>query len=185
MPHLRHSIPNQTYSHNLWGPEHTFRSLLLNIISRVTSTRVPLCQGAKRGCWGLQMMEQLLRVVMDSEGVHCTDGPQRVGRDSEGVMTASEGVVSVSELIVRASKRMVRAWERVVGVSGCDREKEKEIPICIGTIDYCHRRGCYPKREKMWHKQFFKGFQMQYRWSLHDIHSLRNFDSNGCIWEKS
>ena len=48
------------------------------------------------------MMEQLLRVVMDSEGVQMD---LRIGRDSEGVITASEGVVSVSELIVRASKK--------------------------------------------------------------------------------
>ena len=45
-------------------------------------------------------------VTQSSDGLGgCTDGPQRVGRDSEGVMTASEGVVSVSELIVRASKK--------------------------------------------------------------------------------
>ena len=31
------------------------------------------------------------------------DGPQRVRRVSEGVMTASEGVVTISELIVRTS----------------------------------------------------------------------------------
>ena len=45
-------------------------------------------------------------VTQSSDGLGgCTDGPQRVGRDSEGVMTASEGVVSVSELIVSASKK--------------------------------------------------------------------------------
>ena len=64
------------------------------------NTRVPLCQGAKRGC------SNDGTVTQSNDGLGgCTDGPQRVGRDSEGVMTASEGVVSVSELIVRASKK--------------------------------------------------------------------------------
>ena len=46
-----------------------------------------------------------------------------------------------------------------MGVSGCDREKEKEIPICIGTIDYCRRRGCYPKREKCGINSFSRAFR--------------------------
>ena len=44
-------------------------------------------------------------VTQRSEGHGgCTNGPQSVGRASEGVMTALEVVVSVSELIIRASK---------------------------------------------------------------------------------
>ena len=46
------------------------------------------------------------RVARDSEGV---DGPQRVGRVSEGVMTASERVVIISEWIFSTSKRVVRS----------------------------------------------------------------------------
>ena len=44
-------------------------------------------------------------VTDGSEGLGGVDGPLRVRRVSERVMTASEGVVSISELIVRTSKR--------------------------------------------------------------------------------
>ena len=53
------------------------------------------------------------------------DGFHRIGRISEGVMTAS-GLVFISELIVRTSKRLVRDCEGVVLVLVCDEEMEKK-----------------------------------------------------------
>ena len=53
------------------------------------------------------------------------DGLHRIGRISEGVMTAS-GLVFISELIVRTSKRLVRDCEGVVLVLVCDEEMEKK-----------------------------------------------------------
>ena len=52
------------------------------------------------------MVCECFRVVRNSEGV---EGPQRVGRASEGVKTASEGVVKASELIVWPLKGVVRS----------------------------------------------------------------------------
>ena len=57
------------------------------------------------------------------------DGLHRIGRISEGVMTASR-LVFISELIFRTSKRLVRDCEGVLLVLVCDEEIEKKKFLC-------------------------------------------------------
>ena len=67
--------------------------------------------------------------LQSNGGFGGVDGPHRIGRISEGVMTAS-GLVFISELIVRTSKRLVRDCEGVVLVLVCDEEIEKKKFPC-------------------------------------------------------
>ena len=68
--------------------------------------------------------------LQSNGGFGGVDGPHRMGRISEGVMTAS-GLVFISELIVRTSKRLVRDCAGVEVVLVYDEEiKKKKFP-CI------------------------------------------------------
>ena len=85
--------------------------------------------------------------LQSNGGFGGVDGLHRIGRISEGVMTAS-GLVFISELMVRTSKRLVRDCEGVVLVLVCDEEIEKnKIPMHIRTINCCCLQGCSSKSE--------------------------------------
>ena len=67
--------------------------------------------------------------LQSNGGFGGVDGPHRIGRISEGVMTAS-GLVFITELIVRTSERLVRDSEGVVLVLECDEKMEKKKFPC-------------------------------------------------------
>ena len=91
-------------------------------------------------------------------------GQKWVMRDPKGFVGAGVG-------IRRAS---VRIWKKV------------HMSIFFGAIFCCLLWGRHPKFEKCSINSFSRDFRghIVYRWSLHHVHSLNNFDSNGCIWKK-
>ena len=143
MLHLRHALLHNMHSHTLWGPQHPFWNPWANIISGVMSVMVPLYKGVTWMRWGLQKVSQL----QCNGGFGGVDGLHRIGRISEGVMTASR-LVFISELIFRTSKEVGQGlWRSIAGFSVWRRNWKKEIPMHIGTIDCCCLQGRYPKSE--------------------------------------
>ena len=67
--------------------------------------------------------------------------------------------------ILGPQKRRVRALEGVIRILGWGREKEKEIPVCVGTIDCYHPQGRYPKSEKC----SINSFQKSFRSNIHNF----------------